>query len=265
MPAAPPAAPPALPPLAVAEAAQLPAQDGAVQEEDEDDEDEDVENLDKPPGKPVHPMFVRPAHGAVGAPQGGAGGGDGRAALYEFKKTTAAQYYLDCCSIGGHIPTMKSQRKTEGELVLATLMAMTTKEEKKTLLNKPPDIPAINKIVREIISELQDFFAYMYKEKGMKVPTKLQTKTKLLVSAVITHLNTLDIFPRSPTPLRSLHFVSDPPWSSSQVVHLASGRSPRALALAHPLREIRDTRGLCGRVTRARMRTRTRTRLSTKP
>ena len=74
---------------------------------------------------------------------------------------------------------------------------MTTKEEKKTLLNKPPDIPAINKIVREIISELQDFFAYMYKEKGMKVPTKLQTKTKLLVSAVITHLNTLDIFPDS--------------------------------------------------------------------
>ena len=74
---------------------------------------------------------------------------------------------------------------------------MTTKEEKKTLLNKPPDIPAINKIVREIVSELQDFFAYMYKEKGMKVPTKLQTKKKLLVSAVITHLNTLDMIPDS--------------------------------------------------------------------
>ena len=93
-----------------------------MQEEDEDDKDD--EDAEKPPDKPnIHPMFVRPAHlgGAVGAPRGGAGGGDGRGALYEFKQTTAAQYYLDCCSLGGHIPTMKSQRKTEGELVLATL------------------------------------------------------------------------------------------------------------------------------------------------
>jgi hypothetical protein len=127
----------------------------------------------------------------------------GGAGAYKITGVLAPQFFLDCMALGGSVPAMDSQRRSDAELVLKALLAMANAEEKAVLKAKPRDAAHAGGIATSVVTLVLKYCICAYATASVELPRSLKSlATAALpprVSSIKEHIKKLDLDIRAST------------------------------------------------------------------